>query len=554
MEVIGAQHRPAEECKRQHRVNHHERGQKRDHGNERPRVHDHQCARGHRGAGAVADDVEDGSSSGFLSESSCSPPVRHVADPVDGVRSDQQGQVGSRECRKSENYSDDGAYERHGVGDGQERARADDRRRFLQLVGFVNGHGPTVARPDGRADRPWVWSCDGVSFLRTRPLVLRYQFSPSVPSPGPGPRNNAGVTLPKHWSTPSQLRTLAYGVAIAIALMSPVTGFGDAQFYYFGWAWVAAPAALVAAAVVRSGKHRVFAAAAFIVAACNTTEAAYLGFAVFSLVLLSLVEDPSQSPAAGWASGVVGGALSLFLEPGMNVAPFAATVLAFIVAMLVRALTRGSELASEAEQLRGQAIWLEQRTALARELHDVVGHHVTAMVVQAEAGQVAEAVPALRRIADTGRAALRELDALVVHLRDPDAAISVSAPPHLGDIDEILAEPLRQHGVTVDVDIDENLGLDETGSLAVYRVTQEALTNVTRHAKACHAWVEVRRVARQVRLRVSDDGIGPPTHVARGAGLVGITERVAALNGSFEMTSRPGGGTMVVVELPVAEA
>lgn len=378
-----------------------------------------------------------------------------------------------------------------------------------------------------------------------------------VPHLATGSSKNARVrwTHPVRWSTPSQLRALAYGVAIAMALISPLVGFGDAFFSFYGWAWVAAPVSLAISVVIPTGKHCLFAGAAFVVAACNNTETVYLGFSVFSLVLLSLIEDPaSPIPTTGLAAGVLGGALSLLLEPGINAAPFAATIMAFVVAMLIRALTRSAALASEAHHLRGQATWLEQRTALARELHDVVGHHVTAMVVQAEAGQVAEASAALHRIADTGRAALHELDALVVHLGDPEAAIAMSAPPTLSDIDELLAGPLRQQGVTVDVAIDDDLGLDEVGSLTVYRVAQEALTNIARHAGARSAWVEVRRLPGHVRLRVSDDGAGPPSQVERGSGLVGIAERVTALRGTFEMTGRPGGGTMVDVLLPVADA
>ena len=121
---------------------------------------------------------------------------------------------------------------------------------------------------------------------------------------------------------------------------------------------------------------------------------------------------------------------------------------------------------------------------MARELHDVVGHHVTAMVVQAEAGQMADPEAALRNIGDLGRTALGELDALVVHLRDPDSPLVVSAPPRLLDIDELLAVPLRGQGVTVDVRIEAELGLDAVEVLTVYRIAQEALTNVTRHAHA----------------------------------------------------------------------
>ena len=110
--------------------------------------------------------------------------------------------------------------------------------------------------------------------------------------------------------------------------------------------------------------------------------------------------------------------------------------------------------------------------------------------------------------ANIGRKALGELDALVVHLRDPNAPISVAAPPRLLDIDELLAEPLRLQGVEVEVRLDPEPGLDEAEVLTVYRIAQEALTNVTRHAKASHAWVELTRKDDRVRLRISDDGVG----------------------------------------------
>ncbi len=117
---------------------------------------------------------------------------------------------------------------------------------------------------------------------------------------------------------------------------------------------------------------------------------------------------------------------------------------------------------------------------------------------------------ALRNIGELGRTALGELDSLVVHLRDPDAPLSVSAPPRLLDIDELLAEPLRRSGLAVDVRLGDGLVLDDLDVLTVYRVAQEALTNVARHARATHAWVELERRGDGVRIRVTDDGVGPP--------------------------------------------
>jgi signal transduction histidine kinase len=104
----------------------------------------------------------------------------------------------------------------------------------------------------------------------------------------------------------------------------------------------------------------------------------------------------------------------------------------------------------------------------------------------------------------------------------------------------------------VRVQLDPEPGLDETGTLAVYRIAQEALTNVARHAQATAAWVELVRIGDCARLRVGDDGVGPPPAPARGSGLLGIDERVRARGGSWRLSRRPGGGTLLEASLPVA--
>jgi signal transduction histidine kinase len=210
------------------------------------------------------------------------------------------------------------------------------------------------------------------------------------------------------------------------------------------------------------------------------------------------------------------------------------------------------ELAREAVELRGQAAWLEQRTNVARELHDVVGHLVTAIVVQAEAGQVSDPDRALRSIGELGRNALGELDALVVHLRDPSAAMTVSAPPRLLDIEELLAEPLRRQGVSVSVTLEPEPGLDEVGVLAVYRIAQEALTNVARHADARRAEVRLELSGGRPRLEVEDDGKGFPTGGLEGGGVRGMRERAVLIGGSLRLTRGTNGGTRVTLELPPA--
>ncbi|MEU6206135.1 histidine kinase [Micromonospora musae] len=351
-------------------------------------------------------------------------------------------------------------------------------------------------------------------------------------------------------------RRLTYGAAGVIVTVV-VTTVDQNVLVPAGWVWLVLPTALTAMALPPGGRALVFAACAGFVAVVSTGESVQLGLAAAALVFVSTCEDPARRPWLGWAVGLAGaaGALTIALlnHRGPYEQPFVFVAAGYLLAVLMRSWSRGKALTRETAELRDQAAWLAQRTNLARELHDVVGHHVTAMVVQAEAGQFSsDPAVALRTIANSGRTALRELDTLVVHLRNPAAPVAVSAPPRLSDIDELLAEPLRQQGVAVHVRLDAEPGLDEVGVLAAYRIVQEAVTNIARHANATTAWVELVRVGDQARLRVSDDGIGPPRAVTRGSGLLGIEERARALGGSSHVGRRSGGGTVLEAVLPVA--
>jgi len=348
-------------------------------------------------------------------------------------------------------------------------------------------------------------------------------------------------------------RFWSYAVAAVVLVLSLAASVGDVGANaVFLLPVLSVPLSIAVATLVRS-----WAAAALAIGACVSAiwspDVPSLWLAMAVLVFGSLAEDRQARPWMGWAGGVSGASFSIYVYDSGNFAPFLATALGGAAGLLLRSRLRTTELVGEADELRGQAAWLEQRTAVARELHDVVGHHVTAMVVQAEAGQVAEPQEALRTIGELGRTALAELDSLVVHLRDPGAPLTVSAPPRLLDIDELLGEPLRAAGVTVDVRLGDDLGLDELDVLTVYRIAQEALTNVVRHARARHVWVELTRSGDLVRLRVSDDGAGPPAERTRGSGLLGIEERVSGRGGSVELIGRPGGGAILDVSLPVSQ-
>ena len=348
---------------------------------------------------------------------------------------------------------------------------------------------------------------------------------------------------------PYLLRRVTYGAAGGAVVVSMLAAVGEGTTSYAVAAVV--PVVVVLSLPSRRWRATVLAAGAMFVAAMTVDDSASMWLAVAALVFGSIAEDQHTSPWVGWAGGLVGSVLSLVLSGVPNIPPFVGTLIGGGAALLLRSRLGTIELAQETKELRGQAAWFEQRTHVARELHDVVGHLVTAIVVQAEAGQVSDPDRALRSIGDLGRTALGELDALVVHLRDPSAALTVSAPPRLLDIEELLAEPLRRQGVAVSVRLVPEPGLDEGGVLTVYRIAQEALTNVARHARASHAWVELDRVGDSVRLRVSDDGVGPAHVPGRDSGLLGIEERVSARGGSWEIGERSGGGTVLDVHLPV---
>jgi len=371
----------------------------------------------------------------------------------------------------------------------------------------------------------------------------------------------AGIwqTWLRRQSISHDLRRVAYGVASVVGLWSLGV---SAVYQETAGPAVALTVVVGAVATVRFPRRRyVVAAAATGLLAWFTPDAVFLWPAVAAAMFLSIADDPARRPWLAWVVGLAGSCIGyvqfLYLPVTDNVLAFAGVAVGGLLGMLLRLGLRSEDLARETTTLRvrtqqseEQARWLEQRTVLARELHDVVGHHVTAMVVQAEAGLVEDPTRALHSIGDLGRTALGELDALVVHLRDPDAPLALSAPPRLSDIEELLAAPLRQQGVEVEVRIDPGLVLDEALTLTVYRIAQETLTNIARHARATSAWVELGPASGRLRLRVTDNGVGPPVQISRGAGLLGIEERVRAAAGIWAISPRPGGGTVVDVFLP----
>jgi signal transduction histidine kinase len=224
---------------------------------------------------------------------------------------------------------------------------------------------------------------------------------------------------------------------------------------------------------------------------------------------------------------------------------------------------RTAELEQAREELARRAV-TEERLRLARELHDVVAHAMSVIAVQSGVGtHVADSQPeqvgkALAAIEATSRSALTELRRLLGVLRqDSEPQASLAPVPGLANLDVLLAE-VAEAGLAVRLRVEGAPAPLPAGvDLSAYRIVQEALTNVIKHAGPGHAQVTIRYGDREVAVEVTDDGRGVAAVAGDGGkgtghGLIGMAERVAAFGGDLEVGPRPGGGFRVAARLPLA--
>lgn len=217
---------------------------------------------------------------------------------------------------------------------------------------------------------------------------------------------------------------------------------------------------------------------------------------------------------------------------------------------------RGERLQRESAQQAALAA-IEERHRIAREMHDVVAHSLTTMVVQADGARAAGAhdpsvaAPALGTIAATGREALAELRGMLGVLRSEEPG--PQAPqPRLSDLAALLDEA-RAAGTTVVGELpDEATGVPDGVALTAYRIVQEGLTNIRKHAGPATAHVVLRPDAGALLVEVRDDGRGAAApDDGRGLGLTGMRERVAAHGGTLTAGPAPGGGFAVCARIPL---
>jgi len=202
-----------------------------------------------------------------------------------------------------------------------------------------------------------------------------------------------------------------------------------------------------------------------------------------------------------------------------------------------------------------------ERLRIARELHDVVSHSLTVMVVQADAAEQvlarnpASAVEPLRSVQRVGREALGEMARLLGILREGGEEVGLAPQPDIGELPR-LVDQARRAGLDVDLDVNlDHSSLPAGMSLAVYRIVQEALTNTAKHAGPVPVRVSIGMDDGQVQIDVIDAGTGGTGREQGGGhGLVGMRERVSVYAGSLHAGHQPGGGFAVHARLPLWSA
>jgi signal transduction histidine kinase len=319
------------------------------------------------------------------------------------------------------------------------------------------------------------------------------------------------------------------------------------------------------------------AAGALVLGAFLVSHSKGVPVGVFLALLLAFYSvgahcDDRRSPLVG-AVALAAIAAADLARPGSFSASGSrpAAWLAFAIAWLVgRDLRRRRQLVAEledrAERLerereeKAQLAVAEERGRIARELHDVIAHGVSVIVVQAQAGPHLLGDPervrgVFRAIESSGRDALVELRRLLGILRSEDEQLAIGPQPGLGSL-QSLVEQVRASGLPVELRIEgEPVHLPAGIDLSAYRIVQEALTNVVKHAGDAAAEVVISYEARALELDVIDDGRGSATSVnGSGHGLIGMRERVALYGGTLEAGMRDGGGYAVRARLPFGDA
>jgi signal transduction histidine kinase len=202
----------------------------------------------------------------------------------------------------------------------------------------------------------------------------------------------------------------------------------------------------------------------------------------------------------------------------------------------------------------------EERARIARELHDIVAHAVSVMVLHVGAvrhrlpGELSEDIDALQGVEQTGRSALGEMRRLLGALRRDDESGDLAPQPGLARLEPLLQD-VRSAGLQVELEVDgDPFPLPHALDVSAYRIVQEGLTNTLKHGHASEAHVVIGYGSDEVRIDVRDDGNGAPSGDGLGHGLIGIRERVKIYGGEMSAAPASDGGFILSTRLPLTES
>jgi signal transduction histidine kinase len=270
--------------------------------------------------------------------------------------------------------------------------------------------------------------------------------------------------------------------------------------------------------------------------------------------------------------GLVTGSLLFIVVaiPGEQTASQMAFIpLRFVVAWIAGFILRERAERAEAAEIRAtvaererdaaaRVAVAEERARIARELHDIVAHAVSVMVLQVGAvrhklpDELSDDSEALRSVERAGRTALAEMRRLLGAMRDEREEVSFVPQPGLDGLDSLLEEVTRA-GLPVELQVDGvPFPLPRGVDLSAYRIVQEGLTNALKHSHATTANVTVRYALDELQIEVRDNGVGSSTTDGLGHGLVGVRERVKIYGGEMSACAANGGGFVLTTRLPLS--
>jgi signal transduction histidine kinase len=294
------------------------------------------------------------------------------------------------------------------------------------------------------------------------------------------------------------------------------------------------------------------------------------GVYILGMAAAFLLGNLRESPKAwlGLALVIGSAAIIIYNLPGHSAAEQVFIPLVFGISWLAGfALRERAEQAAAAEErmLRAErereaaarVAVAEERARIARELHDIVAHAVSVMVLQVGAvrhklpSELAGDADALRGVETTGRTALAEMRRLLGAMRDDGQELELTPQPGLDRLEALVSEVGRA-GLPVSLHVDgDRVPLPRAIDLSAYRIIQEGLTNALKHARASRADVTLGYGPGELRIEVRDDGRGEAARDGGGYGLAGVRERVKIYGGEMTAGAAPGGGFVLSARLPL---